>query len=161
MVTLGEHLKHEREVRHVSLEELSQTTRIPLKMLEHIEANRFDQLPGDVFARGFLKSYSRALGLAADEVVARFDADAEPEPDTAPAPIAAITAPERGRRFGIAIALVILLILFTLALSIVLRPRHRDAPIELSSVTCPVDSSPMLWSSAPSTIATPTASSRS
>ena len=41
---------------------------------------------------------------------------------------------DQRRRFGIALALVILLILFTLALSIVLRPRHRDAPIELSRV---------------------------
>jgi hypothetical protein len=38
----------------------------------------------------------------------------------------------QGRRFGIAIALVLLLILFTLALSIVLKPRGRDLPPELS-----------------------------
>jgi cytoskeletal protein RodZ len=162
MQSLGQQLKRDRELRQVSLEEVSHTTRIPLRMLEHIEADRFDELPGDVFARGFLKSYARALGMSPDEVIARFDADAGPEPDSAPAPIAAITPPERGRRFGIGIALVILLILFTLALSIVLRPRHRDAPIELSSVTCPEDlPSPMLSFSAPSTIATPTASSRS
>jgi cytoskeletal protein RodZ len=163
MESLGTHLKHERELRQVSLEELSQTTRIPLKMLEHIEADRFDELPGDVFARGFLKSYARALGLSPATIVERFDADAAPEPEAAPAPIAAITPPERGRRFGIAIALVILLILFTLALSIVLRPRHRDTPIELSSIECTtdVDSPPTPWSFAPSTTATRTGSSRS
>jgi hypothetical protein len=38
----------------------------------------------------------------------------------------------QGRRFGVAIALVVLLILFTLALSIVLKPRGRDMPPELS-----------------------------
>jgi hypothetical protein len=38
----------------------------------------------------------------------------------------------QGRRFGVAIALVLLLILFTLALSIVLKPRGRDLPPELS-----------------------------
>jgi hypothetical protein len=38
----------------------------------------------------------------------------------------------QGRRFGVAIALVLLLILFTLALSIVLKPRGRDMPPELS-----------------------------
>ncbi len=161
MDSLGTHLKHERELRQVSLEELSQTTRIPLRMLEHIEADRFDELPGDVFARGFLKSYARALGLGTSEIVARFDADAAPEPESAPAPIAAITPPERGRRFGIAIALVILLILFTLALSIVLRPRHRDTPIELSSIECLVPSQPTPSSFAPSTTETRTGSSRS
>jgi hypothetical protein len=46
-----------------------------------------------------------------------------------------ISAPERrstGKRFGVAIAFVVLLILFTLALSMVMRPRGRDIPPELS-----------------------------
>ncbi|MBW2464349.1 MAG: hypothetical protein JRH11_22050 [Deltaproteobacteria bacterium] len=107
-----------------------------------------------------MKSYARVIGLNPQEVIERYDAAAAPSADLAPAPIAAITPPERGRRFGIAIALVILLILFTLALSVVLRPRHRDTPIELSYRSCPVNS-PMPSSSAPSTIATPTASLRS
>ncbi len=116
----------------MSLEELAQTTRIPLKMLVHLEEGRHDRLPGDVFARGFLRSYARAIGIPEGEVVDRW-ARARRPAEPAPAPVASITPPERGRRFGVAIALVILLILFTLALSIVLRPRHRDVPIELSS----------------------------
>ena len=43
----------------------------------------------------------------------------------------------QSRRFGVAIALVLLLILFTLALSIVLKPRGRDMPPELSSLGSP------------------------
>jgi cytoskeletal protein RodZ len=162
MESIGRHLRREREVRHVSLEELSQTTRIPIKMLRHIEDDHFGELPGEVFTRGFLKSYARALGVCATEVLDRYDAARAPEPEAAPAPITAITPPERGRRFGIAIALVILLILFTLALSIVLRPRHRDTPVELSSTEClvvPSARAPSFF--AASTIATPTASSRS
>ena len=80
-----------------------------------------------------------------------------------PTPLPTLYAPEPGRRFGIALALVILLILFTLALSIVLRPRHRDAPIELSSLvpTCPLDpNTTMLSSCAVSPLAKRTASSR-
>ena len=58
-------------------------------------------------------------------------------------PRAALTAPVtaaregQGRRFGVAIALVLLLILFTLALSIVLKPRGRDMPPELSMGSAP------------------------
>jgi len=161
MESIGQYLKREREVRQVSLEELAQTTRIPMKMLRHIEADRFDELPGEVFARGFLKSYARTIGADAAHVVAQYDEDRLPA-EPAPAPITAITPPERGRRFGIAIAVVILLILFTLALSIVLRPRQRDAAIELSSSTPWVEFElPMPSSSASSTTATPIASSRS
>ncbi len=133
MQSIGRYLRRERELRQLSIEELAQTTRIPLKMLLRIEEDRFDELPGEVFARGFIKSYARALGIDSSPLLETYGRGREPE--EAPAPITAITPPERGRRFGIAIALVILLILFTLALSIVLRPRHRDTPIELSSVT--------------------------
>lgn len=132
MESLGSYLRKERELRQMSLEEIAQTTRIPLKMLLHIEEDAIDALPGEVFARGFLKSYARSVGLDADDVLARYG-ERRDAADMAPAPMTAITPPERGRRFGIAIALVILLILFTLALSIVLRPRQRDTPIELSN----------------------------
>jgi cytoskeletal protein RodZ len=122
----------------MSLEEIAQTTRIPLRMLQHIEDDAHDLLPGEVFTRGFLKSYARSVGLAPDDILARYGNRGR-DRDAPPAPITAIMQPERGRRFGIAIALVILLILFTLALSIVLRPRHRDAPVELSRVTRTLD----------------------
>jgi cytoskeletal protein RodZ len=132
MDSIGAYLRRERELRHVSLEELVQLTRVPLKMLQRIEEDRFDELPGEVFARGFLRSYARALGLDCEEVLSRF-ADGRKVDQPVPAPVlASVQAPERGRRFGIAIALVILVILFTLALSIVLNARHRNMPLELS-----------------------------
>ncbi|GAB5547601.1 MAG: helix-turn-helix domain-containing protein [Sandaracinaceae bacterium] len=138
MESLGTYLRNERELRQISLEEIAQTTRIPIRMLQRIEDDDLDALPGEVFARGFLKSYATSVGLDAEDVLGRYGRRDQPEEDSAPAPITAITPPEKGRRFGIAIALVILLILFTLALSIVLRPRHRDTPIELSQASTQV-----------------------
>ncbi len=134
MSSLGSYLRSERELRQISLEEVAQTTRIPLRMLQRIEEDHLDELPGDVFARGFLKSYASTVGLDEDDILERYSRREEKveEDADAPAPLTAVTPPETGRRFGIAIALVILLILFTLALSIVLRPRQRDTPIELS-----------------------------
>lgn len=137
--SLGRYLRRERELRQLSLEELAQTTRIPVKSLQRLEMDQFDELPGDVFTRGFVRSYARCLGISSEEALERYEAvrAAEArarEAEVSPAPpITAITPPEKGRRFGIAVAVVILLILFTLALSIVLRPRHRDEPVELSS----------------------------
>jgi cytoskeletal protein RodZ len=159
--SIGTFLRHEREVRHISLGELSQATRIPLRQLELLEEGRFDELPGEVFARGFIKSYAQAVGVEAGPLIERFDRSrSTSEP---PAPITAITPPQRGSRFGIAIALVILLILFTLALSIVLRPRHRDTPVELSYHTSPCQgplASPTRSCSAASTMAKRIGSSR-
>ena len=132
MDSIGAYLRRERELRHVSLEELVQITRVPLRMLQRIEEDRFDELPGEVFARGFLRSYARALGLDCEDVLTRFGEGRKVEA-LVPAPLlASVQTPERGRRFGIAIALVILVILFTLALSIVFNARQRNTPLELS-----------------------------
>lgn len=141
MDSLGTYLRYERELRQISLEEISQTTRIPLRMLQRIESDDFEHLPGEVFVRGFLKAYATSVGLSPDDVIERYskrhDSDSSsdaPAQDVPPAPITALETTRSGRRFGIAIALVILLILFTLALSIAMRPRRRDTPIELSTV---------------------------
>ena len=135
MESIGQFLRSEREIRQLSREELAQTTRIPLRSLQLLEDDRLDSLPGDVFVRGFVKSYAKAVGLGVDDTIRRYEESSRPS--KVPATIAreAVGQPDRGRRFGLAIALVILLILFTLALSIVLRPRHRDAPVELSGIT--------------------------
>jgi hypothetical protein len=61
-----------------------------------------------------------------------------PPTEASAAPITGVQGPERGRRFGLAIALVIIVILFTLALSIALRPRHREAPVQLSMIGAPL-----------------------
>ena len=122
----------------MGLAEVSRVTRIPVATLEAIEDDHFDDLPGEVFVRGFLKSYAQTVGLGADEIVARYTASRRMSRLVAtPLPVASpVTAARegQGRRFGVAIALVVLLILFTLALSIVLKPRGRDMPPELSSL---------------------------
>jgi cytoskeletal protein RodZ len=141
MDSIGAYLRHERELRHVSLEELVQITRVPLKMLKCIEEDRFDELPGEVFARGFLRSYARALNLDCEEVLARFAQGRKLDAPAPPPLVSSVQPPERGRRFGIAIALVILVILFTLALSIVFNARHRSAPLELSFAPAALSSS--------------------
>jgi cytoskeletal protein RodZ len=160
MSSLGSYLKRERELKQVSIAELAQTTRIPVRILQQLETDDHAPLPADVFVRGFLRAYARALGLDAEHVLARYGGRQTPVP---PPALPAVYAPESGRRFGIAIALFILLFLFTLALSIVLRPRHRDTPLELSRLVIPCaapQTSAMPSFCAVSTTQTPTASSR-
>jgi cytoskeletal protein RodZ len=133
MDSIGRYLKRTREARAMSVEEVSRATRIPVPSIERIEADHFDDLPGEVFARGFLKAYARALSISVDDVLARYTASRRVAWVT-PLPISAPSSRSRsqGKRFGVAIAFVLLLILFTLALSIVLKPRTRALPPELS-----------------------------
>ncbi|MBI4706058.1 MAG: helix-turn-helix domain-containing protein [Deltaproteobacteria bacterium] len=139
--SVGTYLRRRREARSMSMAEVARATRIPVRAIERIEADHFDDLPGEVFARGFLKAYASAVGLSPDEILARHTAarrivSVEPLPAARPATGAGT------RRFGVAIAFVLLLLLFTLALSIVLRPRGDDRPTELSG---PAASAPVFW----------------
>ncbi len=69
---LGRSLRNKRDELEMGLEEIARTTKIPKASLSHIEAGRFDSLPGDVFARGFLRSYARCVGMDGDEIVRRY-----------------------------------------------------------------------------------------
>ena len=131
MTSVGQHLRDLRVAKRMSVAEVSRATRVPIVSVERIEADRFDELPGEVFVRGFLRAYARAVDVPPDEVLARYTASRRVAWVT-PLPITSPVRPARTRRFGVAIAFVLLLILFTLALSIVLKPRGDDMPQELS-----------------------------
>jgi cytoskeletal protein RodZ len=132
MESIGQYLRRHREERSMSVEEVSRATRIPVGNLERLENDHFDDLPGEVFVRGFLKAYARAVSIPVDDVLARYTSSRRVAWVT-PLPMTSPIQKTQGRRFGVAIAFVVLLILFTLALSIVLKPRGRDVPSELSS----------------------------
>ena len=59
----GAALRKIRRDRGRSLEELSGELRIPRRYLEAIEADDYDQLPPEVYVRGFVRAYARALDL--------------------------------------------------------------------------------------------------
>ena len=68
----GEALRCERQRRSVSLEDISQTTKVTVRSLQALESEAFDQLPGGILSKGIVRSYVRCLGLDESEWVARF-----------------------------------------------------------------------------------------
>ena len=81
MPAFGENLRREREMRGVSLEEISSATKISLRFLEAIEREDFAKLPGGIFSRSFIRTYARYLGLDEERVVAEFQLAAQPQTD--------------------------------------------------------------------------------
>jgi cytoskeleton protein RodZ len=82
----GERLKRERELRDVSLGEVTKGTRIGRRFLEALEEEEWDKLPGGVFSRGFVRSIARYLGLSEEDLLSEYDL-ARGEPNiSAPAP---------------------------------------------------------------------------
>jgi cytoskeleton protein RodZ len=71
-VSFGTWLRRQREVRDISLREIADASKIGLRYLEAFEQDRFDALPAVVFAKGFLREYSKYVGLDADEVINHF-----------------------------------------------------------------------------------------
>jgi len=70
--SFGARLKQEREQRGVSLSEISQATKISTRLLQALEAEQFQQLPGGIFNKGFIRAYARCLGLDEDQVIADY-----------------------------------------------------------------------------------------
>src|SRR5208337_2410577 len=81
MPAFGENLRREREMRGVSLEEISTATKISLRFLDAIEREDFSKLPGGIFSRSFIRSYARYLGLDEERAVAEFQLAAQPQAD--------------------------------------------------------------------------------
>lgn len=64
--TVGTRLRGRREEMGLSLDEIAQRTRVPLRHLHAIEDGNYGSLPSITYAMGFAKAYARTVGL--DEV---------------------------------------------------------------------------------------------
>lgn len=72
MPSFGEKLKKEREKRSITLEQISLSTKIGTRMLQALEEDKFGQLPGGIFNKGFVRAYARYVGLDEDQTVADY-----------------------------------------------------------------------------------------
>lgn len=70
--SLGSYLRRERELREVSLQNMSAATKIQLRFLEALEQDNYDQLPPAPFVVGFLRAYAQYLSLEPEEVIAAY-----------------------------------------------------------------------------------------
>jgi cytoskeleton protein RodZ len=77
--SFGDWLRRQRELREISLRDIAERTKISLRYLEAMEADRFDLLPAPIFAKGFLREYARYVGLSPDDVVNHYLSVHHPE----------------------------------------------------------------------------------
>jgi cytoskeletal protein RodZ len=72
MEPFGKYLKKAREKKKLSLEQIASQTRIQETHLRALESEDFANLPAKVFAKGFVRSYAKALGLDEEEALQGF-----------------------------------------------------------------------------------------
>ncbi len=134
--SFGERLKREREKRGMTLEEVSGVTKISARNLKALELEKFDQLPGGIFNRGFVRAYAKHLGLDEEQVVADYlEASGESLPSRVEpgAPAELSDQSEEQPRLSTQVpwgALAVLLVLGTLLLAIWVHYSHPKAPPE-------------------------------
>lgn len=132
MPSFGEKLKQERLKRSITLEQISISTKIGTRMLQALEENKFNQLPGGIFNKGFVRSYARFVGLDEDQTVAEYleasgeaapKSPADAEPILSPPPKPPEPSPSRPLPWGL---FAILLLLVALSLAVWSRRQHSE-----------------------------------
>lgn len=73
MKSPGTLLREARESKGLTLAEVAAMTRIPRTLLSHLEQDRFEEMRGDVFVRGHLRSYARELGLDSEALIRGYE----------------------------------------------------------------------------------------
>ena len=167
----GSLLREARERRSISLAEVAKKTKLSQSSLQMLEAGRLENLPPEIFVRGFIRSYARTVGLREAEPLGLFDQmlderrRAEQAMLTTPMvqPLDAATparvpaedeSPRRG--LGLAVFVIIVLLIATITLSLFLRqPPHSGEGLSLrTGGRLPASS---LWLDAPDSSRTPAA----
>lgn len=72
---VGERLREEREKKGFTLGDIAARTHIRVEYLRCIENGNFQKIPSDIYVRGYLKAYAELLGIRADTILSRYDAD--------------------------------------------------------------------------------------
>lgn len=75
--TVGDEMRMHREQAGHTIADLAEALRIQKRYLEAIEEGRIEDLPGTVYALGFLRTYAEYYGLDGDAYVTRFKEETE------------------------------------------------------------------------------------
>ena len=113
--SFGSWLKKQREIRKLTLREVSDATKIGMRYLEALEEDRFEVLPATIFAKGFLRNYAQYVGLDPDEVVNYFlvaDAETRGEDEAEDEPTSTVNGPADIRVAIVGGAVLLLLVVF-------------------------------------------------
>jgi helix-turn-helix protein len=140
-IGVGPALRKARLVRGVTLQEAARDTRLRAEQLDALEREEFEALPGEVYVRGLLRTYSGYLGVDPDKVLSAYGKHApEPEPPPPPAKVGGIeralaaTRIRDNQRFLLVVALTLLGVLVAVGI-VGLRtsaPPPADVPASAS-----------------------------
>src|SRR5688572_4237527 len=123
MFEIGSSLREARMRQDLDFDEMEERTKVRKKYLRHLEDERFDQLPGHTYTKGFLRVYADALGLDGrlyveeynSRYVAGDDENATPRLPRTPVPQRRRRGRGESRGAGIALASILLVTALVIA----------------------------------------------
>ena len=145
MEPLGEYLKHAREKKRLSLEQIASQTRIQEHHLQALESEDFANLPAKVFAKGFVRSYAKALGLDEEEALQCFLVTSgtfydrnEPEQSQPHVQVKLESAPRQSINWNLVVAALVVIAAIAVWYGL---PKQQETPIALSEpeISSPVE----------------------
>lgn len=139
---LGAMLIEAREHYNLSAADLARQLRLALRQVNALEENRFDDLPGNTFVRGFIRNYARAVQTDAEPLLAAYERSRpQPVPVEVTRPTEAIAFPSKGTPKWVWYlgGVVLLLVLAPVLIYLVLQddgsatvPHKKAAPVAVS-----------------------------
>lgn len=145
---LGQMLRHARELRELSLEDLAHCLRLEPRIIRHLENDQFDQLPAPAFTRGYVRSIAKELDIDSTPLLAvldlRFTTDPPPLSDfesRAPAEMTSDSSIIRYTTVGLVIVIIVMVALWWRA--------HDDPGHELETQITTQDESTAVPATAP------------
>ena len=114
-------LREARERRGMTVEAVSSETRIPASSIHRIEEGAYGDLPAQVFVRGFLRAYARAVAIDPDEVIRLFEAEHGPSRPPKASRWPGLFRMRRRSRLGLLVAILLFLGAVALLLAFVYR----------------------------------------
>ena len=142
-MSTGARLRRARLEAGQTLDQVSESTKIPLWILHSIERDDFSQVPGGIFIRGYLSSFARAVRVDTNEILTSHFG---PPPDAVPAP-----APEvrRPGYTGTPLWQVAALIALIIATAVVWRNAWKGASNAQATAPARTEVSPPIRAAAP------------
>ncbi len=107
---IGAALRDARQRKGRSIRQVSVSTKIAVEILEKLERNQFEGLPGGLFRRGFLRAFAADVGLDPAPVIAAYRAQYETAPEQEPPRRRQVVAPEQIRLLVSAATVLVLVV---------------------------------------------------
>ncbi|HLN58041.1 MAG TPA: RodZ domain-containing protein [Thermoanaerobaculia bacterium] len=166
VLRFGEELRRERLVREITLEEISASTKISIRLLKALEDSDISKLPAPAFTRGFIRSYAIHIGIDPEEKVCAYLTDLA-EASSGISPSVARVRPRfwrgRGATAGTIVGGVTMVLLL---LGLIARPERRPAArpdkpaaragrVELKNVAVSSEPTPVVQQQEPAAVPAP------